>query len=177
MISGLKVQRSNSLSNSQLYNAISLVKEKLNLPGIFDMHDMSLRTTTHMLTIIGISTSDYALKHPGVQQLIHSEDRQYDLILTEQFYQEAFLMLAHKFRTPIVSVCRYFAGIMLTKNSIDLLLYRYIRFGTLFQRYVWVVRSLGTCAARTNAVHGRNDIRTTCAQHLYGSVRYVHAFL
>lgn len=72
------------------------------------MHDMSLRTTKQMLTIIGISTTEYALQHPEVQQLIHSDDRQYDLILTEQFYQEAFLMLAHKYRAPIVTVCKYY---------------------------------------------------------------------
>lgn len=79
---------------------------ELKLPDIFNMQDMSLPTTKQMLTIIGISTTEYALKQPEIQQLIHSDDdRQYDLILTEQFYQEAFLMLAHKFQAPIVSVC------------------------------------------------------------------------
>lgn len=57
-----------------------------------------------MLYTIGYTTTEHALKHSKVQQLIHSNDRKFDLIIAEQFYQEPFLMLAHKFKVPVITV-------------------------------------------------------------------------
>lgn len=58
-----------------------------------------------MLEIIGLKTTEHALKQPKVQALIHAEHTEgvFDLLLAEQFYQEAFLALAHKYRVPIVT--------------------------------------------------------------------------
>lgn len=75
-------------------------------PVVFDLHDMSFWSTKEMLRIIGVATTEYALQHPNVQQLLHGENRHYDLILVEQFFQDAFLMFAQKFKAPIVSICK-----------------------------------------------------------------------
>lgn len=54
----------------------------------------------------GYSTTEYALKHENVQRFLHATDQHYDLILAEQYYQDAFLMFGHKFKAPIVSICK-----------------------------------------------------------------------
>ncbi|ETN60503.1 UDP-glucuronosyltransferase 2B28 [Anopheles darlingi] len=54
---------------------------------------------------IGLSTTQYALENEQVQQFIEQDDTDYDVIVSEQFYQEAFLMFAHKYRAPIVTLC------------------------------------------------------------------------
>lgn len=86
----------------------SLAKREIDLPGIFEMFDMSYETSAKLHYVIGHSTTDYALKHPRMQQLIHSKTpKQYDVILVEQFYQEAFLMLAHQLGAPVVSISTF----------------------------------------------------------------------
>lgn len=57
-----------------------------------------------MLYEMGLDNSEYGLKHENVQRLIKSENLHYDLIISEQFYQETWLMFAHKFDTPIVTI-------------------------------------------------------------------------
>ncbi|XP_055638321.1 UDP-glycosyltransferase UGT5-like isoform X2 [Toxorhynchites rutilus septentrionalis] len=53
---------------------------------------------------VGLSTTKYALENPNVQQFIEQDDSDFDLIISEQFFQEAFLMFAHKYRAPIVTI-------------------------------------------------------------------------
>lgn len=52
---------------------------------------------------IGVLTSDFALNDSNVKKLIQS-DRKFDLIILEQFFHESFLMFAHKFKAPIVTI-------------------------------------------------------------------------
>ncbi|XP_050072375.1 uncharacterized protein LOC126560460 [Anopheles maculipalpis] len=54
---------------------------------------------------VGLSTTQYALENENVQQFIEQDDTDFDVIISEQFYQEAFLMFAHKYRAPIVTLC------------------------------------------------------------------------
>lgn len=54
---------------------------------------------------LGLLTSDIGLNATQVQKFIHSNDQHYDLVLQEQSYQESWLMFAHKFNAPIVSIC------------------------------------------------------------------------
>lgn len=52
----------------------------------------------------GLTTTQYALENANVQQFIEQDDTDFDLVISEQFYQEAFLMFAHKYRAPIVTI-------------------------------------------------------------------------
>lgn len=72
---------------------------------LFDLTRMKNHDFLKMLEIIGLKTTEHALKQPKVQALIHAEHTEgvFDLLLAEQFYQEAFLALAHKYRVPIVT--------------------------------------------------------------------------
>lgn len=52
----------------------------------------------------GLATTQYALENTNVQQFIEQDDTDFDLVISEQFFQEAFLMFAHKYRAPIVTI-------------------------------------------------------------------------
>lgn len=52
----------------------------------------------------GIETSEHALKNDVVQKFIAREDLHFDLVISEQFFQESWLMFAHKFQAPIVTI-------------------------------------------------------------------------
>lgn len=82
------------------------MKSELNLPPIYELNTLTFWESKELYRVIGYATSEYALSHPAVQQLLHgAKDRHYDLILTEQYYQDAFLMFAQQFRAPIISIC------------------------------------------------------------------------
>jgi len=51
---------------------------------------MTIYDFLKMLEIIGVKTTEHALRQPKVQALIHAKktDGVFDLLLTEQFYQE-----------------------------------------------------------------------------------------
>lgn len=42
---------------------------------------------------------------PNVKKFISSTGKHYDLIILEDFFADSFLMFAHKFKAPIVTVC------------------------------------------------------------------------
>lgn len=55
----------------------------------------------------GEGFSDSFLKQKEVQNLLHSNDQQFDLIITEAFATEAVLGFAHKFKAPVVQVVSF----------------------------------------------------------------------
>lgn len=60
-----------------------------------------------MLTSVGRFASYHGLKDPKVQKIVHSKDLHFDLVITEQFFQEAWLMFAYKFNAPIISISEF----------------------------------------------------------------------
>lgn len=58
-----------------------------------------------MLTGLGALTSDFGLSDPKVQTFIHSNNQHFDLVISEQFFQESWLLFAHQFKAPIVTIC------------------------------------------------------------------------
>lgn len=50
--------------------------------------------------------SDYGLKTSNVQNIIHSTDLHFDLVINADFFHESWLMFAHKFNAPIVTICK-----------------------------------------------------------------------
>lgn len=49
----------------------------------------------------------YALESPNVQKLIHSTDQHFDVIINEDFFGDSFLMFAHKFKAPTITICPF----------------------------------------------------------------------
>lgn len=51
--------------------------------------------------------NEHALKNSNVQKLIHSTDLHFDLVVNEDFFAENLLMFSHKFKAPIITICKY----------------------------------------------------------------------
>lgn len=84
---------------------IILVKEDAGARNIFEFTTMDMTGFLQMLQVLGVATTEHALKQPKVQAIINAKQTEnvYDLLLVEQFYQEAFLALSHIYKIPVVS--------------------------------------------------------------------------
>lgn len=62
-----------------------------------------------MMKAICMGSTEHALKQPKVQAIINAEQTHgvYDLLLVEQFYQDAFLALAHIYNVPVISTATF----------------------------------------------------------------------
>nr|XP_036212666.1 UDP-glycosyltransferase UGT5-like [Bactrocera oleae] len=81
------------------------VKEDAGARNIFEFTTMELAGFLQMLQVLGVATTEHALKQRKVQDIINAKQTEnvYDLLLVEQFYQEAFLALSHIYKIPVVS--------------------------------------------------------------------------
>ncbi|XP_055640860.1 UDP-glucosyltransferase 2-like [Toxorhynchites rutilus septentrionalis] len=57
-----------------------------------------------VLRWLGLATTEHALHSDNVKQFLKQNELKYDLIIAEQFVQEAFLMFGHKYNAPIVTI-------------------------------------------------------------------------
>ena len=55
---------------------------------------------THMI-------NEYNFENANVQKLIHSTNLHFDVVINEEFFADSFLMFAHKFNAPIITICKY----------------------------------------------------------------------
>ncbi|XP_011194876.2 UDP-glucosyltransferase 2 [Zeugodacus cucurbitae] len=87
-----------------------IIDPKLNIAehrpreNIFKMHFTSDFENLQMYWHVGLLSSEHAFNDPKVKALIASQDLKFDLIVLEQFYHESFLMFAHKFKCPVVTL-------------------------------------------------------------------------
>lgn len=81
------------------------VGHAINIKTIFDLAKMGQWDFLKMLDTIGIKTTEKALQQPAVHEIFNRNETKnvYDLLLVEQFYQEAFLTLALKYDIPIIA--------------------------------------------------------------------------
>lgn len=70
---------------------------------IFDMRYDSDWENLWLYWRVGLLTTEHALQTTNVQKFIQREDH-FDLVISEQFFQESMLMFAHKFECPIVTI-------------------------------------------------------------------------
>ncbi|XP_017015599.3 UDP-glycosyltransferase UGT5-like [Drosophila takahashii] len=81
------------------------VKMNFKAHHLFELTRLNHYDFLKMLEIIGVKTTEHALRQPKVQALINAKEKHgvFDLLLAEQFYQEAFLALAHVYKIPVVT--------------------------------------------------------------------------
>ncbi|PSN47111.1 hypothetical protein C0J52_16000 [Blattella germanica] len=70
------------------------------------MVDLNLIQMVLMMWGIGNSVSDQLLQQQAIQELINS-DQQFDLILIEGFFNDAFLGFVHKFKVPFIQIITF----------------------------------------------------------------------
>jgi glucuronosyltransferase len=61
---------------------------------------------------MGLGSTEHALNSKAVQNFIQNDKSKFDLVISEQFFQEAFLMFAHKYKAPIVTISEIFGEII-----------------------------------------------------------------
>lgn len=67
--------------------------------GLYYSHWENLK----LLWRVGLPTTKHALESKAGQKLLASRG-QFDLVISEQFQQEAMLLFAHKFNAPLVTI-------------------------------------------------------------------------
>lgn len=58
-----------------------------------------------MLAFFPVMTADHALSSQNVKDFINSNNYQFDIVINEEFFHDAFLMFGHKFQAPTVTIC------------------------------------------------------------------------
>lgn len=71
-----------------------------------------------MMTLcdMGIKSGIHGLKDKKVQELIHRNDIHFDLIISEQFFQESWLMFSRKYNAPVITIGNKKMLIFATEN-------------------------------------------------------------
>lgn len=100
---------------------------------VFEAESGSDFASLVFLPILGKATAEHALKSFNVQKFIHDDSFSFDLVINEEFFMESFSMFAHKFKAPLLTVCKF------TKRK--------IKNGQLFMNsfltsYIWVLSIL-----------------------------------
>jgi len=116
--------------------------------NLFDLTEMTFTDMMNLLFDgIGLPTTEHALQNKAVQELIHREGDHFDLILAEQFYQEAFLMLAHKYKAPIVAAGELKFSNVQRKRWLFILCSRNFWLCPVYEPHVWRGQPLVTRAS------------------------------
>lgn len=55
---------------------------------------------------LGLTSSEHAFNTKSMKDFIKNDKSKFDLIFAEQFFQEAFLMFAHIYKAPIVTLSK-----------------------------------------------------------------------
>ncbi|XP_041979455.1 UDP-glycosyltransferase UGT5-like [Aricia agestis] len=76
-------------------------------PNIFTMVDISAEDFHHhVLWRGGLAFTEMALNSSAVQDFL-KEDNKFDLVVVEQFFEEAFYALAHKYNAPLALITTF----------------------------------------------------------------------
>ncbi|KAH8283702.1 hypothetical protein KR018_012601, partial [Drosophila ironensis] len=82
------------------------IRQSTNIDSVMDMTDLSMVDFLQMVYAMGLHSTDFAFEQPELQAIINAKNKigQYDLLLTEQFYNDGVLILAHIFQIPVVTI-------------------------------------------------------------------------
>lgn len=53
---------------------------------------------------VGLLSTEHAFKDVNVQKFLKSNNLTYDVVILEQFFHDSWLLFAHKFQAPIVTI-------------------------------------------------------------------------
>lgn len=51
-------------------------------------------------------SADYALSTENVQSFMNRKNLTFDVVINEEFFHDSFLMFAHKFNAPIITISK-----------------------------------------------------------------------
>uniref|UniRef100_A0A6M2DZS4 UDP-glucuronosyltransferase n=1 Tax=Xenopsylla cheopis TaxID=163159 RepID=A0A6M2DZS4_XENCH len=71
----------------------------------YDITGVSTAALLDVVIKMGLATTENAFQTKEVQELVHAgPEVKFDLIITEAFFHDAFLLFAHKFKCPVIAV-------------------------------------------------------------------------
>lgn len=73
---------------------------------VFAAEDGSIYNNFVMLPMLGKITAEHSLNSSNVQKFLHDESLSFDLVINEEFYMESFSMFAHRFKAPLITICK-----------------------------------------------------------------------
>lgn len=59
---------------------------------------------TYVIYAMGLLNSEHGLNSSNVQQFINDDSQQFDVVISEQFYQETWLVFGYKFNAPLITI-------------------------------------------------------------------------
>ncbi|ETN60500.1 glucosyl/glucuronosyl transferase [Anopheles darlingi] len=83
------------------------IRKTFPVEALFAASQSSDFEKLYMYWDLGVNTSRHGLESDPVRQFIARRDLTFDLIIAEQFFQESWLMFAHQYDAPIVTISTY----------------------------------------------------------------------
>lgn len=94
---------------------------------LLKMNSNSPFTSVGQITGFVNMMNDYAFQNPNLQKFIHSTDLHFDVVINEEFFADSFLIFAHKYNAPIITMCEFWQWVndfeVLKNHSIYLFFY------------------------------------------------------
>ena len=79
------------------------------MPNLFNMQSQNIITAVNMIYDMGITITNFTLKHPATQKLLASGEK-FDLVIVECFVSEALFGIAQHFDAPVIAVSTFGAS-------------------------------------------------------------------
>uniref|UniRef100_A0A336LLS6 UDP-glucuronosyltransferase n=1 Tax=Culicoides sonorensis TaxID=179676 RepID=A0A336LLS6_CULSO len=108
-ITSFKPDRGLTLNGHENYTEVLIEppfdrKKMVSLTSFYERKDHSHIESLLNIYNIGLATAKYGLESKNVQKMIKGHDASFDIIVTEQFMQESWLMFAYKYKVPVVAL-------------------------------------------------------------------------
>lgn len=76
----------------------------------------SVFASINMLAWFPKVMNQHSWENHNVQNFVKSTGLHFDVIVTEDFFSESYLMFAHKHKAPVVAICRFTFNTCSTQN-------------------------------------------------------------
>ncbi|KAH8324775.1 hypothetical protein KR074_000597, partial [Drosophila pseudoananassae] len=88
------------------YDSWNDIRETTKISSAMELTDLPIFEFFRMVYTMGIHNTDFAFDQPEIQAVINEKNKvgRYDLLLTEQFFNEGALILGHLYQIPIVTL-------------------------------------------------------------------------
>lgn len=73
---------------------------------LIEMASGSAFSSIMMMTVMPKIWNEYTFENENVQKFIKSTDSHFDVIVAEDFINEAIYMFAYKHKAPLVTICK-----------------------------------------------------------------------
>lgn len=79
-------------------------RSQVTIDDFFGMKFDDTLSNLYLTWDVGLMTTEHAFNAPNVQTFLNQTDARFDVIVLEQFFHDSWLMFAHKFKAPIVTI-------------------------------------------------------------------------